>query len=248
MKNWNTLEPDRVKLLNKHFTPGRGGKTIKYVVIHHNAGMLSIDQIWDVWQTRQASAHYQVTAIGEIGQLVWDRDTAWHAADLTRNQESIGVEHANIGGASADWPISTATLEEGAHLVAALCKFYRLGRPQWGKNVRPHSETGQTSCPYHLGPNGKYGKSYIARAQHWYDRMTTPTPTEQDDDMTPEQERLLKDNNNLLRTIAAQLCGAGNDFGGWPQGGNRTLYDLTAATAAKSGVTGARDVKDGARP
>ena len=23
MKNWTTLEPDRVKLLNKHFTPGR---------------------------------------------------------------------------------------------------------------------------------------------------------------------------------------------------------------------------------
>ena len=24
MKNWDTLEADRVKLLNKHFTPGRG--------------------------------------------------------------------------------------------------------------------------------------------------------------------------------------------------------------------------------
>lgn len=24
MKNWDTLEPDRVKLLNKDFTPGRG--------------------------------------------------------------------------------------------------------------------------------------------------------------------------------------------------------------------------------
>lgn len=24
MKNWNTLEPDYIKLLNKHFTPVRG--------------------------------------------------------------------------------------------------------------------------------------------------------------------------------------------------------------------------------
>ena len=24
MKNWDTLEADRVKLLNKHFTPSRG--------------------------------------------------------------------------------------------------------------------------------------------------------------------------------------------------------------------------------
>src|SRR5699024_5990106 len=55
MKNWDTLEPDRVKLLNKHFTPGRGGKKIDKVVIHHNAGVLSIDQIWQVWQDRQAS-------------------------------------------------------------------------------------------------------------------------------------------------------------------------------------------------
>ena len=60
MKNWETLEPDRVKLLNKHFTPGRGGKKIDKVVIHHNAGVLSIDQIWQVWQDRQASAHYQI--------------------------------------------------------------------------------------------------------------------------------------------------------------------------------------------
>ena len=59
MKNWDTLEADRVKLLNKHFTPGRGGKKIDKVVIHHNAGVLSIDQIWQVWQDRAASAHYQ---------------------------------------------------------------------------------------------------------------------------------------------------------------------------------------------
>ena len=26
MKNWDTLEADRVKLLNKHFTPGRAGR------------------------------------------------------------------------------------------------------------------------------------------------------------------------------------------------------------------------------
>ena len=92
MKNWDTLEPDRVKLLNKHFTPGRGGKKIDKVVIHHNAGVLSIDQIWQVWQDRQASAHYQITTSGEIGQLVWDGNTAWHAANQHINQTSIGLE------------------------------------------------------------------------------------------------------------------------------------------------------------
>lgn len=175
--DWDNIEPDRYRLMNKNFTPGRGGHEIKYIVIHHNAGCLSIDQIWQVWQTREASAHYQVDVEGTIGQLVNDQDTAWHAADLLRNQESIGIEHANSAGPDADWPISEATREAGAHLVAALCKYYGLGRPQWGQNVRPHSETGQTSCPYRLGPDGDYGQDYIARAQYWYDQMTNPAPT-----------------------------------------------------------------------
>ena len=172
MKNWDTLEPDRVKLLNKHFTPGRGGKKIDKIVIHHNAGVLSIDQIWQVWQDRQASAHYQITTTGEIGQLVWDGNTAWHAANQHINQTSIGLEFSNSAGANADWPITNKTIEEGAHLVAAICKYYKLGRPQAGKNVRFHREFTGTSCPYHLAPGGKYHATLMGRAQYWYDQMT----------------------------------------------------------------------------
>ena len=172
MKNWDTLEADRVKLLNKHFTPGRGGKKIDKVVIHHNAGVLSIDQIWQVWQDRAASAHYQITTSGEIGQLVWDGNTAWHAANQHINQTSIGLEFSNSAGANADWPIASKTIEEGAHLVAAICKYYKLGRPQAGKNVRFHREFTGTSCPYHLAPGGKYHATLMGRAQYWYDQMT----------------------------------------------------------------------------
>ena len=91
MKDWKTLQPDVVRLMNKHFTRGRGGQKIQYVVVHHNAGILSIDQIWQVWQTRAASAHYQVESGGRIGQLVWDSDCAWHAANQLANQRSIGI-------------------------------------------------------------------------------------------------------------------------------------------------------------
>ena len=176
MKNWDTLEADRVKLLNKHFTPGRGGKKIDKVVIHHNAGVLSIDQIWQVWQDRAASAHYQITTTGEIGQLVWDGSTAWHAANQHINQTSIGLEFSNRAGANADWPIADKTIEEGAHLVAAICKYYKLGRPQAGKNVRFHREFTGTSCPYHLAPGGKYHATLMGRAQYWYDQMTSKAP------------------------------------------------------------------------
>lgn len=256
MKSWTDLEPDRYRLLTNNFTTGRGGQSIKYVVIHHNAGMLSIDQIWQVWQTREASAHYQVTATGEIGQLVNDSDTAWHAANLLRNQESIGIEHANSGGASADWPISEKTREEGAHLVAAICRYYNLGRPAWGVNVRPHSETGQTSCPYRLGPNGEYGASYIARAQYWYDALGTgattpaPTPTIPKEDtvgLTREEHDALLDCRAMLQTLCAQDMGDANiagPYGGWPQTGGRTRTDTLAAIAEKVGVPGTTDTKE----
>lgn len=230
MKSWTDLEPDRYRLLTNNFTPGRGGHKIEMVVIHHNAGCLSIDQIWEVWQTREASAHYQVTQTGEIGQLVNDSDTAWHAADLDRNRRSIGIEHSNCGGADQDWPISEKTREEGAHLVAAICRYYGLGRPQWGVNVRPHSETGQTSCPYRLGPTGEYGAAYIARAQYWYDQMGQSAPATPS---TPAPVARISDSRRIELSLD-QLAGPGKDaagaptWSGWPQLGGRTIVDYLA--------------------
>lgn len=75
------LHADRNRILTKHFTPGRSGRSISFVVLHYNDGDLSIDGCYDTWQTRQASAHYQVQSDGLVGQLVWDGDTAWHAGD-----------------------------------------------------------------------------------------------------------------------------------------------------------------------
>lgn len=175
--DWMNVEPDVYRLINKHYTPGRGGQRIKYIVRHHNAGILTIDGCWDVWQTREASAHYQVENSGRIGQLVNDSDTAWHAADLLRNQQSIGIEHANCGGANQDWPISDTVIKQGARLAAALCRYYNLGRPEYGKNIKDHKETGQTSCPYHLAYGGKYHQAWMNEAQRFYDELTGKTST-----------------------------------------------------------------------
>lgn len=247
MKNWKTLEPDRIKLLNKHFTPGRGGKKIDKVVIHHNAGVLSIDQIWQVWQDRAASAHYQITTTGEIGQLVWDRDTAWHAANQHINQTSIGLEFSNSAGANVDWPIADRTIEEGAHLVAAICKYYKLGRPQVGKNVRFHREFTSTSCPYHLAPGGKYHATLMGRAQYWYDQMTGKAPAKSTGGSSVTMNAVDQVNAHTkafisgylgpqidaLQEVWRQLRGPQGK--GWPQlgqnerGQNLTLVDAVAA-------------------
>lgn len=168
MKSWENLEADEDLILATHMTKGRQGCKVDKIVLHHNDGNLTARQIYDVWQTREASAHYQVAADGRISQHVWDTDTAWHSGDWTANLTSIGVEHADIS--TDPWSISEATLDNGAHLVAALCKHYGLGRPQWGVNVFPHSHFSSTACPASIA--GSQNADYMARAQAWYDKMT----------------------------------------------------------------------------
>lgn len=173
MKNWSTLEADIDMILGVHFTPGRAGSTISEIVLHHNAGDLSVQGCYDTWQSRKASAHYQVQSDGVIGQLVWDRDTAWHAGNGAANRRSIGIEHANSH--SDPWTISDAALDNGAHLVAAICVAYKLGAPRWGVNVFPHKHYSATACPGEIA--GSQREKYMARALYWYKQMTSGTAT-----------------------------------------------------------------------
>lgn len=241
MKNWRTLQPDQVRLINKHFTPGRGGQRIQHVTIHHMGGIGDTNQCWQWWQNRQASAHYAVSKTGHIGQLVWDRDTAWANANLLSNQRTIAIEHSNSGGPGQDWPISEKTREEGAHLVAAICVYYKLGRPVSGRNVRFHNveSGGATACPYHLRPGGKYHDSYMRRAQYWYDQMTGRAPKPAPKRVSkkkgePKVDKKQADRiERLLTLVLDQLVGFEKDargpkFTGWPQLGNQTLVDAVA--------------------
>lgn len=168
--DYEGLHADVNKILDKHFTCGRGSNSIQYVVIHYNDGDLTTEGCYSVWQTREASAHYQVESSGRIGQLVWDKDTAWHASNFKANQKSIGIEHANQGNSVTD-----ACLENGAHLCAAICKYYKLGRPEWLKNVFPHCYFASTDCPGPLREGTSYHDRYMERAQAWYDAMYSGT-------------------------------------------------------------------------
>lgn len=169
MKDWTNLIADENLILNTHFTAGRNGSAINKIVLHHNAGNLSIQDCYNTWQTREASAHYQVDVNGRIGQLVNDWDTAWHAGNWDANITSLGIEHADIS--TSPWQISEQTLDNGAHLTAALCLHYSLGRPQWLVNVFPHSYFTATACPAPLA--GDQNNAYMTRAGQWYDAMVS---------------------------------------------------------------------------
>lgn len=258
MKNWRTLEPDKYRLMNKNFTPGRGGHRIKKIVRHHNAGILTTEGCWQVWQDRPASAHYQVEVSGTIGQLVNDWDTAWHAANATVNAESIGIEHANSGGARDDWPISEATVREGGRLAGALCYAYGLGRPEYGVNVFDHRDFHGTSCPHHLAHGGRYDRAWFEAAQAMYNQLThdvapSDTPALGADTAPKIDERKLMFENLILD----QLVGPGRDkdgnptFNGWNEasirdaaktrpGGGVTLVELAALNREELGAVHAR--------
>ena len=213
MKNWDKLEADINLILDKHFTGGRDGRKIDKVVLHHNGGNLSIRGCYDVWQTREASAHYQVDANGRIGQIVWDADTAWHAGNYEANCTSIGIEHADIS--VSPWKISDATLDNGAHLTAAVCKYYGLGRPQYGRNVFFHKDFSPTECPASIA--GSQRDTYMRKAQEWYDRMTggKPAPAAPSKPSTPAKKS--------VETVAREVIA-----GQWGNGADR-MNRLTAA-------------------
>lgn len=185
--DWDNVVADVQKILTVHYTAGRNGKSINKIIIHHNGGNLSVDGCYNVWQSRAASAHYQVCTDGTIGQLVWDKNTAWHASNWSANLTSIGIEHADRQ--SNPWRISDACLDNGAHLVAALCKYYNLGRPEWGSNLFGHSDFAATECPASLAEDGSQHDEYVSRAQYWYDVMTGART--EGDDMTNEEHEWL---------------------------------------------------------
>lgn len=171
MQDWEKCIADKTMLIKTHYSTGREGHHIRKIVLHHNAGNLTVEGCYNVWQNREASAHYQVQSDGVIGQLVNDWDTAWHAGNWNANLESIGIEHADES--NTPWRISQKCLDNGAHLVAALCKLYGLGRPQWSVNVFPHSAFCPTSCPCSL--RDSQNSEYMQRAQQWYDAMVHGT-------------------------------------------------------------------------
>lgn len=251
-KNYLTVEPDYTRLMQKHFNAGRGGNKIEFIVRHHAAGILTTDQMWQVWQSRQASAHYNIEVSGRVGQLVYDANTAWATGNTRGNQRGISIEHSNSGGQGQDWPIADATIDEGARWAAALCRYYKLGRPQYGRNIFDHRDFFATSCGYHLANGNRYHARWMRVAQDFYDHLTNPAPpapTPKETEVTKEQaDRIERKLDLLLDQVAGKRNDKGEqEFNGWPQGGHRTLYDAVCAVGAEAGIEGFADTKKGGK-
>jgi glucan-binding YG repeat protein len=166
--NYSSLEADATLILPPSNWESRHGNVASFIVLHHNAGNLSLDQCYNSLKNKGTSAHYQVDVNGNTAQYVYDKDTAYHAGNLYVNMRSIGIEHADA--TSNPWSLSDATIEYGAKLTAALCWKYGFGYPEWMKNVYPHQHFANTACPASLADS--QNAAYMAKAQYWYNAFS----------------------------------------------------------------------------
>lgn len=237
-------------ILTKSYTAGRAGHKIEAIYRHHMAGNLNLQQCVNLWNNSGTSAHYTVNSTGGIGQAVYDSNTAWATGNTRGNQRGISIEHANItrkvNGRDDDpgsWNISNATITNGARLAAALCLYYKLGRPVYGKNIKDHRDVRQTFCPGHLAKGGKYHDQWMREAQSFYDKLVAKsvnpdgTPKKGTSPKPTATETSKKDDPMILKTIRLildQFAGPDRNkaglpkFTGWPQLGNKTLVDAVA--------------------
>jgi hypothetical protein len=118
------------------------------VTFHHNGGRLSLQGCLDVWKVREASAHFDVDGLGNVGQYAGVNMYAWHAGNTQGNKESIGIEMANATLAP-DYTIATVTWQSAARLGGWL--FARvIGAEPTRQTVHVHHDWKATACagPY----------------------------------------------------------------------------------------------------
>ena len=108
-----------------NYTKGRGGKRVRYVVIHVQDGTQAGSIAWFQNPNSNVSAHYLISMQGDVVQMVDEADSAWHAGNWDVNQTSIGIEHEGQPS-KGPWTPTRPQLQASAELVADICKRYNL--------------------------------------------------------------------------------------------------------------------------
>lgn len=132
-------QPDIIQTPSPNLGPRKGGATPSLIVVHYTAmetATAALERLCD--PQFEVSAHYLISAQGEIHQLVAEDMRAWHAGagqwgDITDvNSHSIGIELDNRG----DHPFAHPQIE-------ALCALLPAIMTRWNipfENIIGHSD------------------------------------------------------------------------------------------------------------
>ena len=116
-----------------------------FVVFHHNAQAVGHYGVLKTWQTRRASAHFNVDQNGSVAQFVEIQKYAWANGHAEANMRGISIEMTNeaVGG---NWPVSEVTWRSAARLAGWIhAKIF--GHAPTDESVRFHRDFKATACP-----------------------------------------------------------------------------------------------------
>lgn len=107
-----------------HQKSTRGGRAIRYIVLHHAAttSLGALDRL--VAGARQVSAHLGVKD-SNVHAYVPEEERAWSLASALWDGQSLTVEACN-SSSNGSWPLSAATHETLARIVADWCRRYGI--------------------------------------------------------------------------------------------------------------------------
>ncbi len=132
------------------------GRRIDMIVVHATAGSRQGDLYTLSGRDRRhlVSIHYYITKLGEIYQLVQDKDIAWHAGvsywqgDSLCNQFSIGVELENLNNGIDKYPDNQ--INALRWLMQTKVRQYNIPRSRFVRHsdISPGRKTDPRSFPW----------------------------------------------------------------------------------------------------
>ncbi|MEC4616175.1 N-acetylmuramoyl-L-alanine amidase [Tsukamurella tyrosinosolvens] len=196
------------------------------------------------------SYHYTVRD-GIVCDVVDTDYASWSVLDANSYTINLCFAGSRAGWSRGDWLARENDIRIAAYLAVQDCRKYGIPTivnpgPNYPKGAAPGiSDHRWVTKVKVIGTHTDVGNGFP------WDRFTqfvneyagtAPAPNNGGFLMalTDAQQTELYQKVNF---IFDQLTGPGGGFKGWEQGGGRTLYDLTAASAAKQGVPGTRDTK-----
>lgn len=154
----------------------RNGTKISKIIIHHMAGNLTAKGCYNVWKSRQGSAHYAISSSGEIGQLIDEKYRAWSVANAAADSMAVTMELANDGGAP-NWHVSDKAITAAINLCVDICQRNGIKKLTFtgntSGNLLMHCYYMATACP---GPYLKAKFAYIAAEVNKRLNGSAPTP------------------------------------------------------------------------
>ncbi len=249
----------------QQISPNRhsGGRDVDWIVIHTQEGSGTARSITDYLCRPAAQVSYNAVCDDRETVLVvpWDQNP-WSAMNANTRGDHILMAGSFAGWSRDKWLSPDARdgknedlqLTRTAALVAWRCAVRDIpiryvggrGMPK-SPGVCGHVDFGQWGGGHtDPGPNFPWGE-LISRAISIYnggkDWLAMATMAEVEALIYKCLKVYVGPIGSDVKDIRQQLTGGrdAGQYGGFEQGGNRTLYDLTAAVAAETGVAGTRD-------